>query len=30
MKDPKVKIENGMQVTNNKGQYMLTPVGVGW
>ena len=30
MKDPKVKIENGMQVTNDKGQYMLTPVGVGW
>ena len=29
-KDPKVKIENGMQVTNDKGQYMLTPVGVGW
>lgn len=30
MKDPRVKIENGMQVTNDKGQYMLTPVGVGW
>ena len=30
MKDPQVKIENGMQVTNDKGQYMLTPVGVGW
>ena len=30
MKDPKVKFENGMQITNDKGQYMLTPVGVGW